>query len=112
MRASELAGVPFLLYPQGTVLRILIDRFFDRIGIAPEVVMEADDTEAIKRLVELRLRLFHHPGTRPAPADAIAQDLSGGEDLIWRRSCLGDGTDGLPAQADPFDRRFAPEALA
>ena len=52
MRASELAGVPFLLYPKGTVLRILIDRFFDRIGIAPDVVMEADDTEAIKRLVE------------------------------------------------------------
>jgi DNA-binding transcriptional LysR family regulator len=52
MRASELAGVPFLLYPQGTVLRILIDRFFDRIGISPDVVMEADDTEAMTRLVE------------------------------------------------------------
>ncbi len=52
MRASALAGVPFLLYPKGTVLRILIDRFFDGIGIAPDVVMEADDTEAIKRLVE------------------------------------------------------------
>jgi DNA-binding transcriptional LysR family regulator len=52
MRASELAGVPFLLYPQGTVLRNLIDRFFDRIGISPDVVMEADDTEAMTRLVE------------------------------------------------------------
>jgi DNA-binding transcriptional LysR family regulator len=52
MRASELAGVPFLLYPQGTVLRILIDRFFENIGVTPNVVMEADDTEAIKRLVE------------------------------------------------------------
>ena len=52
MRASELAGVPFLLYPNGTVLRNLIDRFFDRIGISPDVVMEADDTEAMTRLVE------------------------------------------------------------
>ena len=52
MRASELAGVAFLLYPQGTVLRNLIDRFFDRIGISPDVVMEADDTEAMTRLVE------------------------------------------------------------
>src|SRR5580704_14741918 len=41
MRASELAGVPFLLYPNGTVLRNLIDRFFDRIGISPDVVMES-----------------------------------------------------------------------
>ncbi len=52
MRASELAGVPFLFYPEGTVLRNLIDRFFDRIGVSPDVVMEADDTEAITRLVE------------------------------------------------------------
>ncbi|MGZ4730654.1 MAG: LysR family transcriptional regulator substrate-binding protein [Terriglobales bacterium] len=49
---SELARVPFLLYPVGTVLRVLIDRFFTDIGVNPHVVMEAEDTEAIKRLVE------------------------------------------------------------
>jgi DNA-binding transcriptional LysR family regulator len=52
MRASDLAGVPFLFYPKGTVLRNLIDRFFTQIGVTPDVVMEADDTEAITRLVE------------------------------------------------------------
>jgi hypothetical protein len=52
MRASELAGVPFLFYPKGTVLRNLIDRFFTQIGVTSDVVMEPDDTEAITRLVE------------------------------------------------------------
>src|SRR5882672_8915558 len=52
IRASELGRVPFLLYPRGTVLRVLIDRFFKDIEVAPRVVMEAEDTEAIKRLVE------------------------------------------------------------
>jgi DNA-binding transcriptional LysR family regulator len=52
IRASELARVPFLLYPRGTVLRVLIDRFFKDIGVTPRVLMEAEDTEAIKRLVE------------------------------------------------------------
>jgi DNA-binding transcriptional LysR family regulator len=52
VRVSELAKVPFLLYPKGTVLRVLIDRFFKDIGVSPRVVMEAEDTEAIKRLVE------------------------------------------------------------
>ena len=52
IRPSELARVPFLLYPRGTVLRVLIDRFFKDIGVTPRVVMEAEDTEAIKRLVE------------------------------------------------------------
>jgi DNA-binding transcriptional LysR family regulator len=49
---AELTRVPFLLYPKGTVLRVLIDRFFKDIGVSPKVVMEAEDTEAIKRLVE------------------------------------------------------------
>jgi DNA-binding transcriptional LysR family regulator len=52
IRPAELARVPFLLYPKQSVLRVLIDRFFKNIGITPHVVMEADDTEVIKRLVE------------------------------------------------------------
>jgi DNA-binding transcriptional LysR family regulator len=52
IRASELARAQFLLYPKHSVLRILIDRLFKDIDVAPRVVMEADDTEAIKRLVE------------------------------------------------------------
>jgi len=52
LRASELANVPFLLYPQRSNVRLVIDRFFSEIGVTPRVLMEADDTEAIKRLVE------------------------------------------------------------
>src|SRR5437667_385750 len=52
LRASELAGVPFLLYPKRSNVRLVIDRYFEEIGVTPHVVMEADDTEAIKRLVE------------------------------------------------------------
>jgi DNA-binding transcriptional LysR family regulator len=50
--ASELEGAPFLLYPKRSNVRVVIDRFFTEIGLRPRVVMEADDTEAIKRLVE------------------------------------------------------------
>jgi len=52
MRAAELADVPFLLYPKRSNVRLVIDRFFGEIGVTPRVLMEADDTEAIKRLVE------------------------------------------------------------
>ena len=52
VRVAELTRVPFLLYPRGTVLRVLIDHFFKDIGVSPKVVMEAEDTEAVKRLVE------------------------------------------------------------
>ncbi len=52
MRASDLAEVPFLLYPKRSNVRLVIDRFFDELGVKPHVLMEADDTEAIKRLVE------------------------------------------------------------
>ena len=52
IQASELAHVPFLLYPKTSNMRAMIDRFFEELGIHPRVIMEADDTEAIKRLVE------------------------------------------------------------
>jgi DNA-binding transcriptional LysR family regulator len=52
MRVAELADVPFLLYPKRSNVRLVIDRFFNEIGVTPRVLMEADDTEAIKRLVE------------------------------------------------------------
>ena len=52
LRPADLAGAPFLLYPRRSNLRQIIDRNFQEIGVSPRVVMEADDTEAIKRLVE------------------------------------------------------------
>jgi DNA-binding transcriptional LysR family regulator len=52
MRAAELAEVPLLLYPKRSNVRLVIDKFFAELGVTPRVLMEADDTEAIKRLVE------------------------------------------------------------
>jgi len=52
VQPDDLANAPFLLYPPRSNMRAIIDAFFDRIGIHPRITMEADDTEAIKRLVE------------------------------------------------------------
>jgi DNA-binding transcriptional LysR family regulator len=49
---SALRDVPFILYPKRSNMRAIIDRFFAEAGVVPRVVMEADDTEAIKGLVE------------------------------------------------------------
>jgi DNA-binding transcriptional LysR family regulator len=49
---EEMAGAPFVLYPKRSNMRAIIDQFFRQAGIAPRVIMEADDTEAIKSLVE------------------------------------------------------------
>jgi DNA-binding transcriptional LysR family regulator len=52
LQPAALAHVPFLLYPKRSNMRSIIDRFFREAGVSLRVVMEADDTEAIKRLVE------------------------------------------------------------
>jgi DNA-binding transcriptional LysR family regulator len=49
---QELANATFLLYPKRSNMRSIIDGFFREIGLEPRVSMEADDTEAIKSLVE------------------------------------------------------------
>jgi DNA-binding transcriptional LysR family regulator len=52
LQPAALEGVSFLLYPKRSNMRSMIDRFFAEMGVNARVVMEADDTEAIKSLVE------------------------------------------------------------
>ncbi len=55
IQVKEMADAPFLLYPRGSNMRSLMDRYFRDIGITPRVIMEADDTEVIKRFA-IRIR--------------------------------------------------------
>ncbi len=50
--AEELAAARFLLYPTRSNMRTIIEGFFRELNITPHVIMEADDTEVIKKLVE------------------------------------------------------------
>ena len=52
LAAEELQGQPFVLYPKRSNMRTMIEEFFRDLGIAPRVIMEADDTEVMKKLVE------------------------------------------------------------
>lgn len=52
IQPKALADVPFLLYPKRSNMRTIIERFFKELGVSLRVIMEADDTEAIKRLVQ------------------------------------------------------------
>ena len=49
---EELAAAKFLFYPPKSNMRSIIEKFFRDLNIKPNVVMEADDTEVIKKLVE------------------------------------------------------------
>ncbi len=49
---EELRDAKFLFYPTRSNMRAIIQRFFQDLGIVPQVAMEADDTEVIKKLVE------------------------------------------------------------
>jgi DNA-binding transcriptional LysR family regulator len=52
IQPSELASASFILYPKRSNMRTIIENFLREFGIAPRVIMEADETEAIKKLVE------------------------------------------------------------
>lgn len=53
VQPEQLNDAPFLLYPSRSNMRSrIIDRFFAEIGAKPRVIMEADDTAAIRRMVE------------------------------------------------------------
>lgn len=60
---EELADAPFVLYPKRSNMRSIIDQFFHQAGLSPRVIMEADDTEAIKSLVESGFAYSILPGS-------------------------------------------------
>lgn len=89
IQPGELASAPFLLYPKRSVMRTIIDKFFREVNVTPRVIMEADDAQALKRLVEtgfgysvlpepaLRgqrrfFRMFRLPGHRIVREQALA----------------------------------------
>ncbi len=93
VKPADFASAPFLLYPKRSNMRTIIDGFFKDVGITPEVAMEADDTVAIKALVEAGFgysilpehalrgsrRFFHVfrvPGRRIARQQALAMPRS------------------------------------
>ena len=49
---KELSNVPLILYPKDANTRFIIDRMAQSHGISLQVIMELDNTEAIKKLVE------------------------------------------------------------
>ncbi len=52
IQVAELSKAPFVLYPKRSNMRSIIDGFFSEVGIQPNVLLEADDTETIKGLVD------------------------------------------------------------
>jgi DNA-binding transcriptional LysR family regulator len=90
IRPEQLSDAPFLLYPRRSNMRSIIDQFFSEIGLKPRVIMEADDTAAIRRMVEsgfgysilpefalrdhpAELRVSRVPGRRIARQQALAR---------------------------------------
>lgn len=89
IKPAQLNDAPFLLYPKRSNMRQIIDGFLAEIGARPRVIMEADDTAAIRRMVEsgfgysilpeyaLRgqpghFRVFRIPGKRISRVQALA----------------------------------------
>jgi len=52
MPVPEIERASFLLYPRRSNMRTMMNDFFKDISVNARVIMEADDTEAIKQLVE------------------------------------------------------------
>jgi DNA-binding transcriptional LysR family regulator len=55
VRASELAKFPMIVFSRGTSTRLLLDQYFERLGISPKIAMESENVATIKPLVRINL---------------------------------------------------------
>jgi DNA-binding transcriptional LysR family regulator len=69
IRSADLDRQPFILFEAGSITRRLVDEFFTREGIEPEIVMETENVEIIKAMVH------HGLGISIIPWQAAAADV-------------------------------------
>ena len=67
-----------ILFNPGTTTRTLIDDYFRRIGIQPEVAMESENIASIRPLVRINL------GVNILPLAAVADEAKRGELMYLR----------------------------
>lgn len=88
VQPQELDGAPFLLYPKQSNMRTLIDHFLDELGLRRRVIMEAADTEAIKRLVESGFGYSMLPESALKQGSRFFQTARIGDRRLVRRQAL------------------------
>ena len=69
IRTADLHCQPFILFETGSITRHLVDEFFTRQRIEPEIVMETENVEIIKAMVH------HGLGISIIPWQAAAADV-------------------------------------
>ena len=77
--ASELSSVPFVLHSRRSNMRAIVEEAFRAGGVQPRVVMEADDVEVLRRLVEsgVGYSVLPESGLRQQPRYFHALRISG-----------------------------------
>jgi DNA-binding transcriptional LysR family regulator len=71
---ADLTRQPFILFETGSITRRLVEDFFTREGIAPEIVMETENVEIIKAMVRHGVGISIIPW-QAAMADVRAKQL-------------------------------------
>ncbi|HEY5619722.1 MAG TPA: LysR family transcriptional regulator [Vicinamibacterales bacterium] len=74
IRPPDLTRQPFILFETGSITRRLVDEFFTRERIEPEIVMETENVEIIKAMVRNGLGISIIPW-QAATADVRAKQL-------------------------------------
>ena len=70
---ADLDRQDFVLFETGSITRQLVDAFFAREGVAPEIIMETENVEIIKAMVR------HGLGISIIPSQAAATEVRTGQ---------------------------------
>ena len=78
VEAADLEQLRFILYKRNTAMQNVIERFFEALGVKPEIAMEVENNEAIKSLVRAGL------GASILPLCAVADEPAGSHLRVLR----------------------------
>jgi len=97
--AEDLGSLRFILYGKHTVMQDLINRYFEALGVSPQISMEVENNEAIKSLVRAGLGASILPrcAVEREPANSVLRILRVKGKPLMRQLCLVTaGAEALP----------------
>ena len=121
LRMAELAGEPFISFRAGARLRELLEAAGREAGFEPQVTLESNESQRVRRLVSRGLGVAilprsdaEGPGADVAVATLSEPSLSRDITLAWRegRRLTPAAAEFLDLARATFDPRFAREASA
>lgn len=103
LSVAQLSDVPLIMYSRTSHIRRRLERFFERAGVSPRIVMELENEEAMEKMIEINIGIAFISKHR-AVSDKIHFLRIAGPPIYFEVGIVSPKVDYVPRAVEQFTR--------